>query len=513
MPSASSKRATGFGGWRRRRPFAAGLFMLLSGIVMVTPAYLSFEVSNIIIQVSTISGVSTLLIGALLATCAIMAWYKPEMRLLAGVAAMILGIVALPMSNLGGFIIGTLLALIGGALALSWTPEDKDRDGDVVYDSENPDDVAEQAEFEERAESEQSEQAEHSEHTEEASVDASAAAVPASSVAAEPVEPAETASLSDRLQHTDQHDTAALDPQPAADESETQVIPTVEETAEPKRRKPWSKLRRGSKTTVLALLVTMGTAAGVVTYDAPNAQAQIPLPQLPQLPGMPGQQPAQPGQGGQPSQQDTNQPQAPQVPGLPTLPQLPPPPSLQDLANSPQIPEDLRFDFSPPSPIPDELPVQDSMFEIKSDSTKLVGHVKFSLIQQPTTRGPEPALRIDADKAILDNLSVQFPGTPANNYVSRNQRSGPGQISTLTGNFHIIVRKLTVTPQVSGVTTFPITLDASMAPIELQKELSKVGLGQPEALASQLVMLNGVMDTYFVKADQLDLGPGTQIGD
>ncbi|HJF12304.1 MAG TPA: hypothetical protein K8V92_06150, partial [Corynebacterium falsenii] len=62
-------------------------------------------------------------------------------------------------------------------------------------------------------------------------------------------------------------------------------------------------------------------------------------------------------------------------------------------------------------------------------------------------------------------------------------------------------------------TTFPITLDASMAPIELQKELSKVGLGQPEALASQLVMLNGVMDTYFVKADQLDLGPGTQIGD
>lgn len=276
--------------------------MLLSGIVMVTPAYLSFEVSNIIIQVSTISGVSTLLIGALLATCAIMAWYKPEMRLLAGVAAMILGIVALPMSNLGGFIIGTLLALIGGALALSWTPEDKDRDGDVVYDSENPDDVAEQAE------SEQPEQAEHSEHTEEASVDASAATVPASSVAAEPVEPAETASQSDRLQHTDQHDTAALDPQPAADESETQVIPTVEETAEPKRRKPWSKLRRGSKTTVLALLVTMGTAAGVVTYDAPNAQAQIPLPQLPQLPGMPGQQPAQPGQGGQPSQQDTTQP-------------------------------------------------------------------------------------------------------------------------------------------------------------------------------------------------------------
>lgn len=115
--------------WRKARPFGGGLFMILSGIIMITPAYLSLEVSNIVIQVATISGVSTLLIGALLITCGLMCWFKAEMRLLAGVAAMILGIVALPLSNIGGFVVGTLCALIGGALALSWAPGEKDRGG------------------------------------------------------------------------------------------------------------------------------------------------------------------------------------------------------------------------------------------------------------------------------------------------------------------------------------------------------------------------------------------------
>ena len=55
-----------FAQWRRSRPFFAGLMMLLGGVVILTPAYLSLEVSNIIIQVSTISGVSTFIIGALL---------------------------------------------------------------------------------------------------------------------------------------------------------------------------------------------------------------------------------------------------------------------------------------------------------------------------------------------------------------------------------------------------------------------------------------------------------------
>ncbi|MEL4161692.1 DUF6114 domain-containing protein [Corynebacterium bovis] len=118
----------GFTRWRRSRPFGAGLLMILAGAVMLMPAYLSLEISNIKVQISTMSGVSTLLIGILLIVCGLMTWFRGEGRILTGVTAMILAIVALPTSNLGGFLLGTILALIGGALALSWTESERSRD-------------------------------------------------------------------------------------------------------------------------------------------------------------------------------------------------------------------------------------------------------------------------------------------------------------------------------------------------------------------------------------------------
>ena len=115
----------GFTGWRKLRPFGAGLFMIFAGVIILMPAYLSFEVSNIMIQISTISGVSTLLVGVLLIVSGLMTWGQPQARILTGVTAMLLGFIALPTSNFGGFIIGTLFALIGGAWALSWAPGEK----------------------------------------------------------------------------------------------------------------------------------------------------------------------------------------------------------------------------------------------------------------------------------------------------------------------------------------------------------------------------------------------------
>ncbi|MDK8624882.1 DUF6114 domain-containing protein [Corynebacterium appendicis] len=125
MPANERETRRSFGQWRKERPFGAGLLMILGGAVILTPAYLSFEVSNIQIQVSTISGVSTLLIGILLITCGVMTWSKGDSRILTGITAMILALVALPTSNFGGFLLGTLLALLGGAWALSWSPEEK----------------------------------------------------------------------------------------------------------------------------------------------------------------------------------------------------------------------------------------------------------------------------------------------------------------------------------------------------------------------------------------------------
>lgn len=249
--------------------------------------------------------------------------------------------------------------------------------------------------------------------------------------------------------------------------------------------------KRGSSSAakaVVAVASMCGLVAALTVESTPSAEAQLQLPPPPPLPPLPGQAPDN---------------EAPKLPPLPELPAPPPPP---------EVPEDLRMDLTPPGPIEGEKPVQQGTYIIKADNTRLLGHVKMSLIQQSTPQGPKPALRIDADKAVLTNLSVQFPTAGAGPEGGIWQRTGPGQTTTLTGNFHIVVSSLEVTPRVAGLPLIPLPIDANMAPKELQEAAKKIGLGTPDALSDHLEMTNGTMHTYFVKADTLKLPAGTNIG-
>lgn len=229
---------------------------------------------------------------------------------------------------------------------------------------------------------------------------------------------------------------------------------------------------------VVAAASMCGLVAALSIETTPSAEAQLQLPPPPPLPDL----------------------------SPPPLPDLPPPPP------APEVPENLRMDLTPPGPIEGEKPIQQGTYIIKADNTRLLGHVKMSLIQQSTPQGPKPALRIDADKAVLTNLSVQFPTPGAGPEGGIWQRTGPGQTTTLTGNFHIVVSSLEVTPRVAGLPLIPLPIDANMAPKELQEAAKKIGLGTPDALSDHLEMTNGTMHTYFVKADTLKLPAGTNIG-
>ena len=229
---------------------------------------------------------------------------------------------------------------------------------------------------------------------------------------------------------------------------------------------------------VVAAASMCGLVAALAVETTPSAEAQLQLPPPPPLPDL----------------------------SPPPLPDLPPPPP------APEVPENLRMDLTPPGPIEGEKPIQQGTYIIKADNTRLLGHVKMSLIQQSTPQGPKPALRIDADKAVLTNLSVQFPTPGAGPEGGIWQRTGPGQTTTLTGNFHIVVSSLEVTPRVAGLPLIPLPIDANMAPKELQEAAKKIGLGTPDALSDHLEMTHGTMHTYFVKADTLKLPAGTNIG-
>ena len=82
--------------WRGQRPFIPGLLLVLSGAVMLAPAYLTIHVSDLLVMISTISGVSTLLIGAVLIMFGIGMWLQPLAAPYLGVLAILVAIIALP---------------------------------------------------------------------------------------------------------------------------------------------------------------------------------------------------------------------------------------------------------------------------------------------------------------------------------------------------------------------------------------------------------------------------------
>ncbi|MCE7000804.1 DUF6114 domain-containing protein [Saccharothrix sp. S26] len=119
-----------FQGWRRRRPFGAGMFLLPASVAVGLPPYASFRLGDVVLSIRTMGGMSALLIGALLLICAVSLWSRPQYRVAAGVTAILVSLVALVSSNLGGFLVGTALGLVGGALAVSWAPPTADEGDD-----------------------------------------------------------------------------------------------------------------------------------------------------------------------------------------------------------------------------------------------------------------------------------------------------------------------------------------------------------------------------------------------
>jgi hypothetical protein len=113
----------GFREFRRSRPFWAGVFTLASGLIVLFPPYASLKLGDMVISMNTMGGISSLVIGIVLVSCAISFWVRPQFRIPAGIVTLVLALVAIVTANLGSFLIGTLLGMIGAALGLAWSPD------------------------------------------------------------------------------------------------------------------------------------------------------------------------------------------------------------------------------------------------------------------------------------------------------------------------------------------------------------------------------------------------------
>jgi Family of unknown function (DUF6114) len=121
-----------FRAWRWTRPFWAGLLTLLAGLPIMYFPYANLTLGQLTIRMATTAGAGSLIIGVLLVVLGLTMWFQPVVRVFAGVAAILLALVSIVVSNYGGFLIGFLLGLIGGGLAIAWSPgtAGPDADGD-----------------------------------------------------------------------------------------------------------------------------------------------------------------------------------------------------------------------------------------------------------------------------------------------------------------------------------------------------------------------------------------------
>jgi hypothetical protein len=104
--------------WRKSRPFLAGLLTILAGLeIGLVPLY---TVRFLLIQGD--QGIGSLLVSVTLVGCGILLWREPRRHFLLGAVIFALGFTSYVVTNLGGFVIGMLLALLGASLAVAWQP-------------------------------------------------------------------------------------------------------------------------------------------------------------------------------------------------------------------------------------------------------------------------------------------------------------------------------------------------------------------------------------------------------
>ena len=104
--------------WRRSRPFWAGIIALIGGLPMWY--FPSRAVQFLFVSRTPIW--AGILVGVLVEFFALMLLIQPQHRATFGTMIVILSLLSFITSDFGGLFIGMLLGVLGGSLALAWTP-------------------------------------------------------------------------------------------------------------------------------------------------------------------------------------------------------------------------------------------------------------------------------------------------------------------------------------------------------------------------------------------------------
>ncbi|MEV4177728.1 DUF6114 domain-containing protein [Nonomuraea sp. NPDC049709] len=106
--------------WRRSRPFWGGLLIVAAGLEVLS---IPLAVSALPVAVMFGTVGASHLIALVMVIAGVLVWLQPGQRVFLGLIAVLLSMASFIYSNLGGFLIGMILGLLGGVLAMAWTPD------------------------------------------------------------------------------------------------------------------------------------------------------------------------------------------------------------------------------------------------------------------------------------------------------------------------------------------------------------------------------------------------------
>lgn len=108
--------------WLAGRPVLAGLVTVAGGLTIVFLPAGRYTV----LLLPGLAGTSGFVLGGLLCLCGLFLWFSPALHGFVGLTAALLALTALVTTNIGGFLLGTLLGLVGGSLGFAWRPPHRD---------------------------------------------------------------------------------------------------------------------------------------------------------------------------------------------------------------------------------------------------------------------------------------------------------------------------------------------------------------------------------------------------
>ncbi|MDQ0686947.1 hypothetical protein QF032_005945 [Streptomyces achromogenes] len=109
--------------WRGQRPFAGGLMLVLGGAEILVTMKAPLPV---ILHVG-MQGLAGYLLPTLMVLCGLLILFNPTQRLFYSIIAILLSLGTWLTSNIGGFVVGLLLGVVGSSVAFGWLPDQEPR--------------------------------------------------------------------------------------------------------------------------------------------------------------------------------------------------------------------------------------------------------------------------------------------------------------------------------------------------------------------------------------------------